>query len=212
MRVWIIEISYILISIALWNFPPNILGYWLGLGLLIFFGVVVVIDIEYRLILHQVSIFGGFFAAILGIFWRVQQFANNNSSGLISTDAWWYAIWTTLLGGLLGFGVMWILYAGGEIFVRFLAKRRGQSVDEVALGFGDVNLAGVLGLLLGWPVIVLSLFLAVLIGGLISLVYILIMILTRRYHLFMALPYGPFLVFGAVIIIYFPEILRRLMA
>ncbi len=57
---------------------------------------------------------------------------------------------------------------------------------------------------MGWPVIIIGLFVAVFIGGLFSLVYLVLMLIVRRYHLFTALPYGPYLVAGAVIILYFP--------
>ena len=73
----------------------------------------------------------------------------------------------------------------------------------MALGFGDVNLAGVLGLLLGWPGIVLGLLLAILIGGVVSLVYLVVMAVLRRYHTFMAIPYGPFLIISAILLLYF---------
>jgi leader peptidase (prepilin peptidase)/N-methyltransferase len=82
-------------------------------------------------------------------------------------------------------------------------------LSEVALGFGDVNLAGVMGLLLGWPGIVLGLVLAIFLGGFVSLIYIVIMLITRRYKTFAAIPYGPFLVLGGVILIYFREYLIR---
>ena len=102
---------------------------------------------------------------------------------------------------------MWLFYALGEGLMRLIARLRGQSVDEVALGFGDVNLSGVLGLILGWPVIWIGLFFGVFIGGVVSLVFMVWMLLRRKYHLFMALPYGPFLVIGATLLIYFRAIL-----
>jgi len=87
---------------------------------------------------------------------------------------------------------------------------RGRKVDDVALGFGDVNLSGILGLLLGWPGIVLGLTLAILTAGAVSLIYLLVMLILRKYRLYAAVPYGPFLIAGAVILIYFPEALQSL--
>ena len=83
-------------------------------------------------------------------------------------------------------------------------------MDDVALGFGDVNLSGVLGLMLGWPLVFVGLVVAVLLGGFVSMIYIIIKLITRKYNAFMALPYGPFLVVGAVILIYFPDLVIRL--
>jgi leader peptidase (prepilin peptidase)/N-methyltransferase len=206
-RVWLVEVIYITATIWVWLFPPARLGFIGGLVLLVYFGIVVIIDMEHRLILHLVSIIGAILGLVLGILWRVQLFVDKLPSGSVlgSFDPWRYGIWTTLLGGIAGFGSMWLLYLLGEGILRILAHLRGNPVDETALGFGDVSLSGVLGLILGWPAVGIGLFLAVLAGGIISLIYMLFMMLTRRYHMFMALPYGPFLVTGAVIVIYFRE-------
>jgi prepilin signal peptidase PulO-like enzyme (type II secretory pathway) len=98
----------------------------------------------------------------------------------------------------------------GVLIIKIINRKRGQPVNDVALGFGDVNLSGVLGLMLGWPLILIGLVIAVLVGGIVSLIYILIMLLTGKYHSFMALPYGPFLVLGAMILIYFQDLIAVL--
>ncbi|MFZ6029336.1 MAG: prepilin peptidase [Chloroflexota bacterium] len=210
-RVWLVEATYVLLALGMWLYPHKYLGFWLSLILLVFFGVVAVIDIEYRLILHQVSLAGAFLAVLLGVIWRAQHFFNQPGLVFSSFAPWWYGIWTSLLGGAIGFGFMGLLYIFGGVFLRLAARRRGQEVDDVALGFGDVNLAGILGLLLGWPLVTAGLFFGVLIGGLVSLAYLLMMMALRRYHLFMALPYGPFLIAGAVFVIYFRETLLQLL-
>jgi prepilin signal peptidase PulO-like enzyme (type II secretory pathway) len=58
------------------------------------------------------------------------------------------------------------------MFVRFINRRRMRTPEGEALGFGDVILGGVLGLLLGWPAIVLGLVVAFLLGGIFSLFYL----------------------------------------
>ena len=188
--MWVVEVFYIAASIYISYTPPNKLGYWLGMVVLAYFGVVVLIDLEYRLIMHPVSIVGAVMGLVVG-FLRV---------------GWIRA----LVGGVVGFGIMWLLYLFGVLIIKVVNRRRGQSVNDVALGFGDVNLSGVLGLMLGWPVVVVGLVVAVLIGGLVSLIYILIMVITRKYHAFAALPYGPFLIIGAVLLIYFPDLVKAL--
>jgi leader peptidase (prepilin peptidase)/N-methyltransferase len=153
--------------------------------LLIYFAVVTIIDLEHRLILHPTSIAGGLLGLFLG-------------SRL-------HGLGPTLLGGLVGFVCMLALYILGGIFARFIMRLRGRPIDEEALGFGDVILAGILGLLLGWPGILLGLYLGILAGGIASLVYILSMAFTRRYRPFTAIPYGPFLISGAAALLYFRE-------
>ena len=106
---------------------------------------------------------------------------------------------------------MFLLYKLGEIFVRIMNKRREEPVDDVALGFGDVNLAGVLGLLLGFPAIVVGLTIGALLGGAGSLVYLVARLLQGKYRAMDALPYGPFLVAGAILLLFFPDFLQSLL-
>src|SRR4030066_851183 len=98
---------------------------------------------------------------------------------------------------------MFGLYLLGGVCARRFIKRTLTPFDEVALGFGDVTLAGVLGLVLGWPGIIPGLVLAILLGGMASLVYLFGMLITHRYQPFSAIPYGPFLLASAVLLLYF---------
>ena len=188
-RTLLVEFLFVILSVYLWFFPPESLGYPLGMILLIYFGVVTVIDIEHRLILHPVSIVGAVFGFALGVHL--------------------HGIRETLLGGIAGFGIMLGLYYLGFIFVRFMSRKRGLEITEVALGFGDVNLSGVIGLILGWPGIIAGLIFAILIGGFISLFYLLIKVLRKQYRSDLALPYGPFLVASVVLLLYFGDLVFR---
>jgi leader peptidase (prepilin peptidase)/N-methyltransferase len=189
-RTWLVEIFFIICAVLLWHRPVEMLGFWASLVLLAYFGVVVVIDMEYKLILHPISIFGAVLGAVIGIYlhgWK-----------------------TTLLGGIAGYGIMFALYALGAGWLWLVNRKRGQKVDDVALGYGDVNLSGILGLILGWPGIIVGLTLAILIGGIVSLVYLLVMVISRKYELFSAIPYGPFLIAGTVLLIFFRDTLQSL--
>ncbi len=166
---------------------PN-LGLWGGILWLMYFGLVVVIDLEHRLILHPVSLIGGVLGVIFG----------SVNHGFLNT----------ILAGAVGFGIMLVFYMFGNLFIKILSSRRGEEIDEVALGFGDVNLAGVIGLLLGWPGVLAGVFLAIIIGGIISGVFLLIQIFRKRYEAFQALPYGPFLVISALLLLYFSQYVR----
>ncbi len=164
------------------QFPLENLGNYSALLWLIYFSLVTVIDLEHRLILHPVSLSG----AVLGLIY---------GSAL-------HGYLPTLLGGAAGFGMMLIFYFLGQLFVRVLSKSRGEEIEEIALGFGDVNLAGVIGLLLGWPGIIAGIFLAILIGGVVSGGFLVLQVLRKKYHAFQALPYGPFLVLSVIILFY----------
>jgi leader peptidase (prepilin peptidase)/N-methyltransferase len=185
-----VELVFAASAVLLWRSPSEMLGFWASLLLLAYFGVVVVIDMEYKLILHPVSIFGAVLGAAIGIYLHGWQ--------------------RTLFGGLAGYGIMFALYALGAGWLWLMSRRRGEKVDDVALGYGDVNLSGILGLILGWPGIIVGLTLAILIGGVVSLVYLLIMVVLRKYRLFSAIPYGPFLIAGTILLIFFREALQSL--
>lgn len=141
-------------------------------------------DLEYRLILNPISLAGAIIGVCTGLYLH----------GWIST----------ILGGVAGFGIMWVLFFLGELYLRFLSKKRGEVIEEVALGFGDVNLGGVLGLILGWPGITAGLLFAILIGGLVSGGYLLYTMINKRYRPNTAIPYAPFLILGAMLLLYRP--------
>jgi hypothetical protein len=185
LRSWIVQIGFTLATVWMVLSPPGRLGFWAGSGVMAFFVLVAVIDIEHRLILHPVSWFGLVLGLAIGI-WR---------NGIL----------VTLIGGAAGFGIMFVLYSFGILFNRWMAKRRGEEIEEVALGYGDVNLAGILGLMLGWSEIAGVLIIAILLGGLISGLIMLGMAVMRRYKPMTAIPYAPFLLFGAMIFLYLPK-------
>ncbi len=87
-------------------------------------------------------------------------------------------------------------------------KSTGRDLEEPedALGFGDVNLGGVIGLLLGWPGIIAGLVFAILLAGGFSLVYLLIKLLRREYRPSLAIPYGPFLAASAAWLLVFKNL------
>ena len=190
-RTYISLAAGICISLALWLNPPARMGYWLGLAVLVYFGLVVVIDFEHRLILHMVILPG----ALLGVL-----------AGTVRTN-----LVSALLGGLVGFGMMLIFYGIGILFARYRARKLGRDDGEEALGFGDVTISAVLGLMLGWPMILYGLTIGILVGGLISLALVIILIAARRYETMTVFTaYGPYLIFGALLLMYFPQFLAFL--
>lgn len=198
MRTWIVQIVAVASFLYFWLFPPIGLGVLLSLIVLTYFGVIIVIDLEHRLILHPTSIAGGVLGLIVG------TFIFSKTSGLPS------AALISILGGIAGFGIMFILYQFGAFVARIRARRMqsaGQAVDdEEALGGGDVFLAGILGLMLGWPNIILGLTYGVLIGGFISVLAIIQLFIKRRYtenSMMTFIPYGPSLIIGAFYVLFF---------
>jgi prepilin signal peptidase PulO-like enzyme (type II secretory pathway) len=187
MRHRVVIVLLPILAGVLYFYPPENLGNFGGLFWLFYFCLVVIIDLEHRLILHPVSIAGAVLGALFG-----------------SIN---HGIWNTILGGAAGFGIMLVFYFLGELFVRILSRSRGTEIDEIALGFGDVNLAGVIGLLLGWPGVLAGILLAILLGGVVSGLILVIRMVQRRYQAFQALPYGPFLVLSAAALLYISSLI-----
>jgi len=195
LRPWIVSGSMLLLSVFTW-LRPHRMGYALGMLLLTYFGVVVLIDLEHRLILRPTSIVGAGLA--LGIGW------------------WLHGPLPTLLGGLAGFGIMGAFYYLGILFTRLRARRlqaAGLAADnEEALGAGDVTLSAILGLLLGWPLIWFGLLLGVLLGGAIGLIIVLLALARGDYGrkaLMLFMPYGPSFVLSAFLIMFLPSLVAR---
>ncbi len=197
LRTWIVLILAVASFTYFWLFPPIGLGLPLSLIVLTYFGVVIVIDLEHRLILHPTSLFGAVLGLVVGVY--TQSRVNGLSSGFL----------TSLLGGVAGFAIMFVLYQFGGWVARIRARKMreaGQAEDdEEALGSADVILTGVLGLMLGWPNIILGITAGALVGGVIGLLAVVGHFVKRRYaenSLMTFIPYGPSLVLGAFYILY----------
>jgi prepilin signal peptidase PulO-like enzyme (type II secretory pathway) len=193
-RTWLVLIFLIGINIYIWAAPPKS-GFVLGSLLLTYFAVVFVIDLEHRLILHITSIFGALLA--LGLGWLS------------------HGVGSTLIGGLAGFGILYVFYYLGVLFSKFRARKMQQAGqeadDEEAFGGGDVILGGILGLLLGWPLIWFGLLLGIFAAGLFGVVLIVIMLARRKYKeqaLMTFMPYGPFLIASAFFVVFTPQLVR----
>jgi len=130
------------------------------------FALILITDIERRLILNMVM-----YPAILLAF--VASFFTPGMT-------WWSA----LAGGAIGF----VAFLGAALVGNAL-------FGSGALGGGDVKLAAFVGLITGFPLVIEALVLTILIGAGISLVLLITRVRSLRDHI----PYGPFLVAGAMI-------------
>lgn len=94
--------------------------------------------------------------------------------------------WGYLLAGFGAAGFFWLLY--------FLTSKRG-------MGFGDVKLAALMGLFLGFPKIVVAFYFSFLTGALAGV----ILILAGKKKFGQTIPFGPFLVGGTLVAWFFGE-------
>ena len=93
----------------------------------------------------------------------------------------------SLLSGIIAFGIMFLLKLLGD----FLFKKE-------SMGGGDIKLMFIFGLVIGWSLSLISIFLAAFIALPISI----IILKTKKDHV---LPFGPYLCMGALIL-YFSQV------
>ena len=107
---------------------------------------------------------------------------------LLFAEIWWVNGLTkalySLLNGILAFFTMWALKKFGD----FLFKKE-------SMGGGDIKLLFIFGMVLSYPIAILSIFL----GSLIGLPISLIIMAKKKAHI---IPFGPFLALGAIILLF----------
>ncbi|MFJ4208665.1 prepilin peptidase [Paenarthrobacter sp. NPDC089675] len=166
---------------ALWE--TSTAAYWLVLLACLYFLVMAarltVIDIRSHLLPNRIVFPSYAVAGALLVAAALVSWSNSTSP---AHDAAWLGV--PGLGAIAGAAALWLFY-----FVLRLVYPPG-------MGFGDVKLAGVLGLYLGylgWGHVFAGTFAAFLLGGLWGLV----VLATRRGGLASAIPFGPFMLAGA---------------
>ena len=131
-----------------------------------FLMTVLVIDLETRRVLNIMLLPAAVFAVAAGL-WLGQP-----SPG-------------SMLGGaVVGFGLFWCLYFLGRV-----------KYGHGALGFGDVKLVGVIGLMTGYPNVLTALVIGAALGGVAAI----ILLLTRRAGWKSTTAYAPYLTVGAML-------------
>lgn len=144
--------------------------------------VIFLYDAKYQLILTGVVAAGGLGGFIFNLF-TARPFTtyillfNHNAAAIASNLA---------LGAIVGWG--WFAF-------QYYASR-GKWV-----GGGDVRLGAMLGLWLGWPLILVCLFFSYILGALVAVP----LLILKKKQFGSALPFGTFLAVGAVITIFYGQ-------
>ena len=182
-RKFIVLITAIIACVLLLSFPFSDLGFWETLPILVFLGVIMVIDIEHHLVLWQTSLFGVALFAVYGFFL--------------------HGVAMTFLGALGGFLVTLSFFLLGMAFSAIAGRIRRKQIDEVAFGFGDVLVGTFLGMLAGWPAIAAAILIGIFTFSAFSVALVLILLLTKRYQAFShPQPFTLFLILGTIAIFY----------
>jgi len=168
--------------------------YWLiYMGI---FSLIIVIDIEHKLILFVVIIPSSLLAISDALLTEV------SISSSLDLAMHQPQLKNSLIGGAVGFIVFFIMYNGGFLFTYVMGILRGQKIEEVAFGYGDVMMAMLSGLILGWEPLLVAMFITVFLGAFGAIVYMTSrLFLGQKYSAYTALPYGPYIVIGTLIML-----------
>ena len=153
-----------------WGAPVVVTG--AGVALLV---AIAVVDLERRLIPNRLVIPAVFVLAALAPFWPELGF----DRALVFQQVHLSSLTNSLAAG------------GGALVIFFAIK----AFYPAGMGAGDVKMAGMLGLLVGLPGIVVALWTAVVIGGAVAIGLLALRGRSRKD----AMPFGPFLSAGGVI-------------
>jgi len=189
--------ALMLITLAVKGNEPAVSGLQLAFWLfdMAIFVLITVIDLEHKLILFAVIIPSCFIAIVDAIVTPTQ----NNEPNLERA----------LIGGVIGFGIFFLLYLGGYVYLYIVNTVQGRNINEVAFGYGDVLMATLSGLILGPERLFFAMFITVFLGAAGALIWL----ISRRlsgtgYSMFTALPYGPYIVAGTIILLLFSPQVR----
>ncbi len=140
--------------------------FWLGCGVLLL--LVAIFDLKYGVIPDSLS--------VATLVWVIVYRIALVWAGIMNPLDWWRAV-AMAIGLTMFFAV---LYWG---------------TGKKGFGLGDVKLAPSLGLLLGWPQMVVGIFLSFVFGAIVSL----FLLALGKKKMKQTIPFGPFLVIGTVI-------------
>lgn len=176
-RYFLVELLTGIISIALFYKY----GLTVDFGAFLFLAYILIavffIDLDHQIIPNELVITGMIGGAILFVYNLYLPFQ-------IFADQRW---WNPPLGMVLGSGFLLAVSLIG------LALYKGEEV----MGMGDVKLFAPIGLFLGWKMTLLALFISVVLGGMSSLVLMLLGKANRK----SMIPFGPFIVTAVFITI-----------
>lgn len=163
---------------------------WIGIFLTFF--LIWAIDYKFYIIPDELNIFLAVFGILLiaenGFYKNFSQFGDGSFLGSFSMlFGFRQNIWFNhLLGALVGLVIIGLI----------ILITRGKG-----MGVGDLKLAGALGLIFGWPDIIFVLIFSFIIGSL----YGIYLLIKRLKGLKDSVPFGPFLVLGALTLFFFGQ-------
>ncbi len=174
-RVFVVELfTGSLLAFQVWYLGPG----WELLIIALYsfvFIVLFVIDLEHGILPNKI-VYPAFIAAVVMV--AAGSAAGYEPQGIASGTG--FDVW--IIDALLGFAI-------GFIFFFIVAL-----IFPGGMGWGDVKLAGLMGLVVGYPLIIVAVFLAVIGGGLLAGLLLVTGVKSRKD----SMPFGPFLALAAI--------------
>lgn len=134
------------------------------------FIVLLVIDLEHKLILNKIV----YPAAVVALIISVLPLP-----GIIDVSLPWPKFVNGIIGGGIGLGLFLLVVL----------------ISKGGMGWGDVKMAALIGLVTGFPLVFVALLLAVVGGGLVAGIFLLLKIKRRKE----AIPFAPFLSLATIV-------------
>jgi leader peptidase (prepilin peptidase)/N-methyltransferase len=188
MRLFWVELGTgVLFAFLYWNYG---LGWELAVIAVYccLFIVLLVADLEHNMLPNKIIYPGMVIALILAILGSIFGF------GLTGVTVSGFRLWiiNAVIGGGIGFVLLLIpalIYRGG-------------------MGGGDIKLAGLIGLVTGFPLVFIAMFLAIVSGGLAAAIMVLAKLKRRKDMI----PFGPFLCLAAIATLFWGSALLNWLA
>ncbi len=180
--IWVEIASGIVFALLYWHYG---LSAELAIMALYFclFLVIMVIDLENKLILNRMVYPGIVIALVISIFMPDLDIAPGI---VVNTQAPQIDFMPGVLSALIGGA------AGLITFLMIIIASRG------GIGWGDVKMAALMGLVVGFPLVFVAIFTAVVMGGLIAAV----LLITKTRGRKQGIPFGPFLSLGTIVTLF----------
>jgi hypothetical protein len=153
-----------------------------------YFGIVIYYDLRTQKIFNTLIFIGLIFGLIYGF--------------------WLNGIESTILGGMIGFSLMYVVYVIGNTMMPYIAKKRGIYLQNKALYRNDVLFGLISGLILGKELITSGLFFSLLFFCIVSILYLIYKIIKHEYHPGLSLPASPFIILGSLFVVYYPVLIE----
>jgi leader peptidase (prepilin peptidase)/N-methyltransferase len=177
-----VEAALMVFLPAVWLLGKTGVGdiFWAGYVVAVFL-LFLIVDFEHRYVLGEVV---GLAALVLVL-----------AAGLKGYPA----LLRILEGGIAGFLIFLFLFLLGRLFSWIF--HLGQGIEP--LGFGDVILAGLVGIATGWPAVLLAILLSVILAGLAGMILLILSVAKGESAGTATMAYGPYLLVSGLVVYFY---------